>query len=54
MSTSPAALSVSTILDRIIAVKRDEVAAAKAKTPEGVLREKLADAPQRWFVELQH
>ena len=36
---------MSTILDKIVATKRDEVARAKATTPEGELRRRLADAP---------
>ena len=36
---------VPTILDKIVATKRDEVARAKAKTPETMLREQLDDAP---------
>ncbi len=34
-----------TILDKIIATKREEVARAKAETPESSLRDRLADAP---------
>ncbi len=34
-----------TILDRIVATKRDEIARAKAEMPEGALRERLAAAP---------
>jgi len=34
-----------TILDQIVAAKREEVARAKAQTPEAVLRGRLADAP---------
>ena len=34
-----------TILDQIVAAKREEVARAKSKTPETVLRKQLADAP---------
>ncbi len=36
---------MSTILDQIVAAKREEVARAKAETPENVLRKQLADAP---------
>jgi indole-3-glycerol phosphate synthase len=36
---------MSTILDRIVATKREEIARAKAETPEPALREQLADAP---------
>lgn len=36
---------MSTILDRIVATKREEVAGAKSATPEAVLRERLGDAP---------
>ena len=36
---------MSTILDQIVAAKRDEVARAKAQTPEAALRAALADAP---------
>jgi indole-3-glycerol phosphate synthase len=36
---------VSTILDKIVANKRDEVAAAKAALPPAELRARLADAP---------
>jgi indole-3-glycerol phosphate synthase len=36
---------LSTILDQIVAAKRDEVARAKAQTPEAALRAALADAP---------
>jgi len=39
--TSP----VSTILDKIVATKREEVARAKAETPESALRDRLAEAP---------
>lgn len=34
-----------TILDQIVATKREEVARAKVGTPEPVLRGRLADAP---------
>ncbi len=34
-----------TILDKIVATKREEIAAAKAAVPESRLRERLADAP---------
>ncbi len=34
-----------TILDKIVATKREEVARAKAETPESALRNHLADAP---------
>jgi len=34
-----------TILDRIVAAKRTEIARAKTEVPEGLLRERLADAP---------
>jgi indole-3-glycerol phosphate synthase len=34
-----------TILDKIVATKRDEIARAKAALPEARLRERLADAP---------
>ena len=34
-----------TILDQIVAAKREEVARAKAAVPEAVLRERLADGP---------
>lgn len=33
------------ILDKIVAVKRDEIAAAQARTPAAELRARLADAP---------
>jgi indole-3-glycerol phosphate synthase len=36
---------VLTILDKIIVTKREEVARAKAETPEAALRQHLADAP---------
>jgi indole-3-glycerol phosphate synthase len=36
---------LSTILDKIVATKRDEVAQAKAATPESVLRGQIAAAP---------
>jgi len=36
---------VSTILDKIVATKREEIARAKAETPESALRDRLADAP---------
>ena len=36
---------MSTILDKIIATKREEIARAKDETPESALRERLADAP---------
>ena len=36
---------MSTILDQIVAAKREEVARAKAETPESVLHRRLADAP---------
>jgi indole-3-glycerol phosphate synthase len=36
---------MTTILDTIVATKREEVAAAKAAKPETALRERLADAP---------
>ncbi len=36
---------MSTILDNIVAAKREEVARAKAHAPEAALREQLADAP---------
>jgi indole-3-glycerol phosphate synthase len=36
---------MSTILDQIVAAKREEVARAKAETPEPALRQQLADAP---------
>ena len=40
-----------TILDKIVATKRDEIAAAKAATPERELRAALADAsPPRDFL----
>ena len=42
--------AVSTILDEIVATKREEVARAKGETPEGVLRARLAEAsPPRDF-----
>lgn len=34
-----------TILDKIVATKREEVARAKAERPESALRQRLADAP---------
>ncbi len=34
-----------TILDQIVATKREELAQAKAETPEAVLRRQVADAP---------
>ncbi len=34
-----------TILDKIVATKREEIARAKADVPEAVLRERLAEAP---------
>ena len=34
-----------TILDKIVATKRDEIARAKAAAPEAALRERLAAAP---------
>jgi indole-3-glycerol phosphate synthase len=34
-----------TILDKIVAAKREEIARAKVETPEAVLRARLADAP---------
>lgn len=34
-----------TILDQIVATKREEVARAKSETPESALRQQLADAP---------
>lgn len=36
---------MTTILDEIVAAKREEIARAKAETPEASLRERLADAP---------
>ena len=36
---------MSTILDKIVATKREEIARAKAETPEVALRERLVDAP---------
>jgi indole-3-glycerol phosphate synthase len=36
---------VSTILDKIVASKREEIEAAKSETPEDSLRKRLADAP---------
>jgi indole-3-glycerol phosphate synthase len=36
---------VATILDKIVATKRDEIERAKAARPEAALRERLADAP---------
>jgi indole-3-glycerol phosphate synthase len=36
---------MATILDKIVATKREEIAAAKAIRPEGELRNALADAP---------
>jgi indole-3-glycerol phosphate synthase len=36
---------VFSILDKILATKREEVARAKAETPESSLRKRLADAP---------
>jgi indole-3-glycerol phosphate synthase len=36
---------MSTILDKIVTAKREEVARAKAEMPESALREQLADAP---------
>ena len=38
-------LAVPTILDQIVATKREEVARAKAETPEAQLRRQLAAAP---------
>jgi indole-3-glycerol phosphate synthase len=38
-------LTVPTILDKIIATKREEVALAKVETPDSVLRDRLASAP---------
>ena len=37
--------SVSTILDKIVATKRDEIARAKAETPESAIRDRLGGAP---------
>jgi indole-3-glycerol phosphate synthase len=34
-----------TVLDKIVATKRQEIAAARQRTPEGELRRRLADAP---------
>jgi len=36
---------VSTILDKIVATKRDEIARAKAETPESAMRDRLGGAP---------
>jgi indole-3-glycerol phosphate synthase len=36
---------MGTMLDQIVAAKRQEVAAARARTPEAALRRRLADAP---------
>ncbi|HTN73724.1 MAG TPA: indole-3-glycerol-phosphate synthase TrpC, partial [Pirellulaceae bacterium] len=36
---------MTNILEKIMATKRQEVAAAKAALPEGELRARLADAP---------
>jgi indole-3-glycerol phosphate synthase len=36
---------MSTILDQIVATKREEIAQAKAETPEAALRQQLAAAP---------
>jgi indole-3-glycerol phosphate synthase len=37
--------SMPTILDQIVATKREEIARAKAETPEAALQKRLADAP---------
>ncbi|MBA3481975.1 MAG: indole-3-glycerol-phosphate synthase TrpC, partial [Pirellulales bacterium] len=34
-----------TVLDKIVAAKRREIADCRARTPEAELRKKLADAP---------
>ena len=36
---------VPTILDRIVATKREEIQRAKAETSEATLRKRLSDAP---------
>jgi indole-3-glycerol phosphate synthase len=36
---------VSTVLDRIVATKQDEIDRARVETPEALLRERLAEAP---------
>ena len=41
----PFSASLSTILDKIVATKREEIARAKAEMPEATLRRQLADAP---------
>ena len=38
-----------TILDNIVAVKREEVAKAKTERPESTLRRRVADAPPARF-----